>query len=128
MVSVFAANAAHFAHQQPGAQVEAIGDALTVKLCKPILNYCIVMTRRIKSTCYHHFPIKLPYRNTIFFLKIYDRHLLHKSPETKCINRPLATYLKDINGTYFLISANGTITPMPVLEDKTSELPYFQTT
>ena len=67
MVSVFAATAAHLVHQQPGAQVEAIGDALTAKLCKPILNYCIVMTRRIKSTCYHHFPIKLPYRNAIFF-------------------------------------------------------------
>ena len=46
----------------------------------------------------------------------------------KCINRPLATYRKDTNGTYFLISANGTITPMPVLEDTISELPYFQTT
>ena len=28
----------------------------------------------------------------------------------------------------FLISANGTITPTPVLEDTTSELPYLQTT
>ena len=46
----------------------------------------------------------------------------------ECINRPLATYIKDINGTYFLISANGTITLMPVLEDTISELPYFQTT
>ena len=28
----------------------------------------------------------------------------------------------------FLISTNGTITPIPVLEDTISELPYFQTT
>ena len=61
-------------------------------------------------------------------MKISDPRLLFKSPKIKCINRPLATYLKDINGTYFLISANGTTTPMPVLEDTISELPYFQTT
>ena len=128
LVSVFPSTAAHFVHQQPGTQIEAIGDALEVKLCKPILNYRIVTTRRIKSTCYHHFPVKLPYRNTTYFLKISDRHLLSKSSKVKCINRPLSTYLKDINGTYFLISVNGTITPMPVLEDIISELPYFQTT
>ena len=127
MVSVFPSTAAHFVHQQPGTQVEAIGNALEVKLCKPILNYRIVTTRRIKSTCYHHFPINLPYRNTTYFLKISDRHLLYKSPKIKCINRPVATYLKDINGTHFLISANGTITPMPVVEDTISKLPYFQT-
>ena len=102
MVSVFPSTAAHFIHQQPGTQVEAIGDPLEVKLCKPVLNDRIVTTRRIKSTCYHHFPIKLPYRNTTDFLKL--------------TNYPI------------LISANGTITPMPVLEDTISELPYFQTT
>ena len=88
----------------------------------------IVTTRRIKFTRYHHFPIKLPYRNTTYFLKISDPHLLFKSPKIKCINRPLATYLKDINGTYFLISANGTTTLMLLLKDTISELPYFQTT
>ena len=128
MVSVISSTAAHFVHQHPGNQVEAIGDASEVKLCYPILNYRIVTTRQIKSTCYHHFPINLPYRNTTYFLKISDRHLLYSIPKIKCINRPLATYLKDINGTYFLISANGTITPMPVLEDTISELPYFQAT
>ena len=127
MVSVFPSTPAHFVHEQPGTQVEAIGDALQVKLCKPILNYCIVTTRRIKSTCYHHLPIKLPYRNATYFLKISDLHLLYRSSKIKFISRPLPTYLKDINDTYFLISANGTITPM-VLEDTISELPYFQTT
>ena len=125
MVSVFPSTTAHFVHQQPGTQVEAIGDALEVKLYKPILNYRIVTTRRIKSTCYHHFPFKLPYRNTTYFSKISDRNLLY--PKIKCINRPQATYFKDINGIYLLISANGTIRPMPVLEDTISELPYFQT-
>ena len=76
MVSVFPSSAAHFVHQQPGTQVEAIGDALEVKLCKLILNYRIVTIRRIKSNCYHHFPIKLPYRNMTYFFKISDRHLL----------------------------------------------------
>ena len=52
MVSVFPSTPAHFIHQQPGTQVEAIGNALEVKLCKPILNYRIVTTQRIKSTCY----------------------------------------------------------------------------
>ena len=61
-------------------------------------------------------------------MKISDRHLLYKSPKIKCNNRPLATYIKDINGTYFLISANGTVTTVPVLEDTISELSYFQTT
>ena len=68
---------------------------------------------RIKSTCYHHFPVKLPYKNKTYFLKISDRHLLSKSPKIKCRNRPLVTYLKDINGTYFVISANGTVTSVP---------------
>ena len=95
---------------------------------QPILNYRIVTTRRIKSTCYHHFPVKLPYKNITYFLKISDHHLLSKSPKIKCSNRPLVTYLKDINGTYFLISANGTFTPVPVLEDTASQLPTFQTT
>ena len=36
MVSVFPPTAAHFGHQQPCTQVEAIGNALEVKLCKPI--------------------------------------------------------------------------------------------
>ena len=40
----------------------------------------------------------------------------------------MATYVKDINGMYFIISTNGTVTPMPVLGDTISELPYFQTT
>ena len=101
MVSVFPSTAAHFIHQQPGTQVEAIGDALEVKLCKPVLNDRIVTTRRIKSTCYHHFPIKLPYRNTTDFLKLSDRHLISKSPKIKCISRLLANYLKDVNCTYF---------------------------
>ena len=128
MVSVFPSNAAHFVHQRPGTQMETMGDALEVKLCKPILNYCIVTTKRIKSTCYHHFPVKLLHKNTTYFLKIFDRQLLYKSQKIKCNNRPLATYLKDINCIYFLISANGTIMPMPVLEDTISELPYFQAT
>ena len=92
------------------------------------MNYRIETTRRIKSTCYHHFPVKLPYKNTTYFLKISDRHLLSKSPKIKCSNRPLITYLEDIDGTYFLISVNGTITPVPVLEDMTSELPAFKFT
>ena len=101
MVSVFHSSVAHFVHQQPVTQVEAIGDALEVKLCKAILNYHIVTTRRIKSSCYDHFRIKLPYRNMTYFLKISDPHLLYKSRKIECINRPLATYLKNINGTYF---------------------------
>ena len=128
MVSVFPSTAAHFVHQQPVTQVETIGVALEVKLCKPILNYRTVATRWIKSTCYHHFPVKLPYKNTTYFLKIFDRHLLYKSRKIKYNNRVLITYLKDINGTYFLISANGTVALMPVLEDTISEVPYFQTT
>ena len=48
MVSVFPSTAAHFVHRQPGTQVAAIGDALQVKLCRPVLNYPIVTTRRIK--------------------------------------------------------------------------------
>ena len=86
-------------------------------MCKPILNYRIVVARRITSTCYHHLPVKLPYKYLTYFLKISNHHLLSRSPKIKCSNRPLVTYLKDINGTYFLISANGTITPVPVLED-----------
>ena len=97
-------------------------------MCKPILNYRIITTRRIKSTCYRHFPVKLPYKNVTYFLKISDHHLLSSSPKIKCINRPLITYLKDSNGTYFLISANGTITPVSVLEDMTPDPPAFQTT
>ena len=112
MVSVFPSTATHFVHQRPGTQVETMGDVLEVKLCKPILNYCIVTTRWIKSTCYHHFLVKLPYKNTNYFLKILDRHLLSKSPKIKCSNRPLVTCFKDINGTNFLISVNDTVTPV----------------
>ena len=117
MVSVFPSTAVHFVHQQQGTQVETMSDASEIKLCKPILNYRIVTTRWIKSTSYHHFPVKLPYQNTTYFERISNCHLLYKSPKIKCNNRTLATYLKDINGTYFLISANGTITSAPVLED-----------
>ena len=115
MISVFPSTAAQFVHQRSGSQVETMGNALEVKLCKPVLNYRIVTTRRTKSTCYHYFSIKLPYENMTYFLKISDRELLRKNPRIKYINRPLATYLKDIYGTYFLISANGTVTFMPVL-------------
>ena len=45
MVRVFPSTAAHFVHQQKGTQVEKMGDALEVKLCKPILNYHIVHMR-----------------------------------------------------------------------------------
>ena len=128
MISVFLSAAAHFVHQPLGTQVEIIGDGLKVNLCKPILNYRIAMIRWINSTCYHYLPVKLPYQNTIYFLKISNGHLLYKSPKIKCNNRPLATYIKDINDTYFLISANSTVTPTPVLEDTISELPYFETT
>ena len=128
MVSVFPSTAAHFVHQRPGTQVETMGDSLEVKLCKPFLNYRIETTRQIKSTCYHYFPVKLPYKNTTYFLKISDRHLHSKSPKMKCSNRPFVTYLKDIKGTYFFISANGTVTSVPILGDTTSELPAFQTT
>ena len=38
MVSVFPSNAAHFVHQQPGTQVEKMGDALEINLCKPIFE------------------------------------------------------------------------------------------
>ena len=128
MVSVFPSTATHFVHQRPGTQVETMGDALEVKMCKPILNYRIITTRQIKSTCYHHFPVKLPYKNATFFLKISDHHLLSSSPKIKCNNRPLITYLKESNSTYFLITANGTVTPVPVLEDTTRDFPAFQTT
>ena len=123
MVSVFPSTATHFVHQQPGTQVETMGD----KMCKPILIYCIMTTRQIKSTCYHHFPVKLPYKNVTYFLKISDCHLLSNSPKIKCNNRPLITYLKDSNDTYLLISANDTVTPVPVLEDTTPDLPAFLT-
>ena len=91
MFCVFPYSAVHFAHQRPGTQVETVGDELEIKLCKPTWNYGIVTTREIKSTCYHHFPVKLPYKNTTYFLKISDRHLLYKSPKIKCNNRPLTT-------------------------------------
>ena len=91
MVGVFQSTVTHFVHQQPSTQVETMGDALEVKLCKPFLNYRIVTIRWIKSTCYHHFSVKLYYKNTIYFLKISDRHLLYKSPKIKCRNRPLIT-------------------------------------
>ena len=61
-------------------------------------------------------------------LKISDCYILYKNLKIKCKNRPLATDLKDITGTYFLISADGTVTSAPVLEDTISELPHFQTT
>ena len=61
-------------------------------------------------------------------MKISDHHLLYKSPKIKCSNRPLVTYLIDINCGYFLTSANGTVTFVPILEDTISELPSFQTT
>ena len=63
MASVFPSTATYFVHQRPGPQVETMDDALEVKMCKPILNYRIITTRQIKSTCYHHFPVKLPYQN-----------------------------------------------------------------
>ena len=91
MISVFPSTATHFVHQRPGTQVEIMGDALEVKLCKPILNYRIVTTRWIKSTYYHYLPVKLPYQNTTYFLKISDGHRLYKSPKIKYNNRPLAT-------------------------------------
>ena len=128
MVNVLPSTATHFVHERPGTQVETMGDTLEVKMCKPILNYRIITTRQIKSTCYHHFLVKLPYKNTTYFLKISDRHLLSSSPKIKCNNRPLITYLKDSNGTYFLISANGTVTPVSALESTTPGLPAFQTT
>ena len=90
MISVFPSTAAHFVHQQPGTQVEIMGDALEVKPCKPILNYRIATTRWIKSTYYHYLPVKLPYQNTTYFLKISDGHRLYKSPKIKYNNRPLA--------------------------------------
>ena len=62
MVSVFLSTVAHFVHQQPVTQVETMCSELEVKLWKPVLNYCIVTTKRIKSTCYHQFPVKLPYK------------------------------------------------------------------
>ena len=80
MDSGFPSIATHFIHQRRGTQVERMGDVLVVKLCKAILNYHIVTTRWIKSTCCHHFPVKLPYKNTTYFLKISDCHLLYKSP------------------------------------------------
>ena len=40
----------------------------------------------------------------------------------------MVTYLKDNNGRHFLISANASVTPVPVLEDTTPDLPAFQTT
>ena len=72
MVSVFPSTATHFVHQQPGTQEETMEDTLENKLCKPILNYRIVTTRLIKSTCYHHFSVKLPDKNTAY-------HPLYKS-------------------------------------------------
>ena len=78
----------HFVHQQPGAQVEKMSDALDVKLCKPVLNCRIVTTRWIKSTCYHHFPVKLLYNNMTYFLKICDCHLLYKGSKIKCNKSP----------------------------------------
>ena len=128
MVSVFPSTAAHFVHQQPGTQVEKMSDALEVKLCKPVLNCRIVTTRRIKSTCYHYFPVKLLYNNMTYSLKICDCHLLYKDPKIKCNKSPLVTYIKDINGIYFFISTNCIVTSTPVLEDTISELVYFQTT
>ena len=61
-------------------------------------------------------------------MKISDRHLLSNSPRIRCHNRPLVAYLKDDNSTYYLISANGTVTPVPILEDTATDLPAFQTT
>ena len=69
MVCIFPSTATHFAHQWSGTQVETMDDALEVKLCKPILNYCIVTTWRIRSTCNCHFPVKLPYKNLTYFWK-----------------------------------------------------------
>ena len=66
MVSVFPSTAAHYIHQRLGTQAEIMGDTLEIKLYKPILNYHIVTIRRMKSTCYHHFPVKLPYKNSNF--------------------------------------------------------------
>ena len=57
MVSVFPSTATHFVHQRPGTLVETMGDALEVKMYKPILNYHIITTRQIKSTVTTTFPL-----------------------------------------------------------------------
>lgn len=46
-------------------------------------------------------PNTIFYENNTYFLKIADHHLLHRSPKIECINGPLVTYVKNINGTYF---------------------------
>ena len=68
MISVFPSTATHFVHQRPGTQVEIMGDALEVKLCKPILNY------RIYNIS------ELPYFQTTR-IHGYDDRLLTHSPE-----------------------------------------------
>ena len=68
MISVFPSTATHFVHQRPGTQVEIMGDALEVKLCKPILNY------RIYNIS------ELPYFQTTR-IHDYDDRLLTHSPE-----------------------------------------------
>ena len=95
MVSAFPSPAAHIVHQQKRTQVETRGNTLEGKLCKPILNYCIFTTRQVKSTCYHLFPVLIPYQNKTYFLKITHHHLLPKSPKIKRINRQLVTYLSN---------------------------------
>ena len=56
-------------------------------------------------------PNTIFYENNTYFLKIADHHLLPRSPKIECINGPLVAYVKNINGTYFLILDNSTITP-----------------
>ena len=104
----FPSTAAKWIHQSDGVVLHVIGDGLEIAQCLAITNYTLILNRTINTTCYHDFPVLQPHQTEVQFLHIYDRQVVHLSPQIACTDRPSHTYLKDQHNDYFLILGNGT--------------------
>jgi len=71
----------------------------------------------LDGQCYISFTIILPNDPQPRFLQIADRKLVAISHKILCSNRPERTYLRDLNGTYHMITSNGLITIVNAKED-----------
>ena len=109
MLEVYPQGAAKYIHQEPGITVHVAGDALEVTQCLPVQNYSIHFNRSYENVCYQDFPVKLLGESKFRFFRTSDRQLVMKSAKIPCSKRTPRTYIKDVNGKYHMILANGTI-------------------
>ena len=114
MIRNFPDSSVNWVIDNPGYFIEVIGDAILLSKCKVITRYELFWNRSLSELCFKEIPVRIWDTNTTKLLQLVNRRIQLHGTVLNCSTRPNSTFLTDINGQLWHLSANGTYELFPL--------------